>query len=354
MVFPGKIAIITSPANFSEDDFRSAAGLIAKYGEDKIIHRTWPDNFLHEPELMIATLAGLAADSEIKALIINQADAGTNAAVDRLKESRGDIFIVYCTTHEPVSEAVTFANLLITFNELGMGPAMVNQARKQGAKTFVHYSFPRHMTTVETLPRRLELIREECEKNGMLLLDITAADPEGEAGAEAARQFILEDVPRVVSKYGEDTAFVCTSCPLQVPLIKAVIKSHAIYPQPCCPSPFHGFPEALGLENAGLDLNYLISEACRIAEEKNMTDRLSTWSVSASMMFTNAGAEYAIKWIKDEVPKTGIDDEVLLDCINNYINEAVGEASNVYMHSYSENGISYENFKLILMSYLDF
>ena len=102
------------------------------------------------------------------------------------------------------------------------------------------------------------------------------------------------------------------------------------------------------------DLSYVISEASRIAEEKNMTDRLSTWPVSAPMMFVNAGAEYAIKWINGEVPKNSIDNAVLLNCMNDYITEVVGEASNVYMRSNSENGITYDNFKLLLMSYMDF
>jgi hypothetical protein len=160
----------------------------------------------------------------------------------------------------------------------------------------------------------------------------------------------------MVAKYGENTAFFSTNCTLQVTLIKAVVDNHAIYTQPCCPSPFHGFPEALGIDKIKslADLYYLINETSRIAAEKNMTDRLSTWPVSASMMFTNAGAEYAIKWIDDEVPAASIDSEVLLDCINAYIENAIGEESCVFLDSCSEGGVTYNNYKQVLMSYLDF
>jgi len=139
-------------------------------------------------------------------------------------------------------------------------------------------------------------------------------------------------------------------------LIKAVVDNHAIYPQPCCPSPLHGFPEALGIDKAKgrSDIYYLISEASRIAAEKNMTDRLSTWPISASMMFTNAGAEYAIKWINGEVSKTGIDNQVLMDCMNNYIEDVIGEESCVLLRPYSDGDIIYNNYKQVLMSYLDF
>jgi len=239
---------------------------------------------------------------------------------------------------------------------LGMGPALVKQAKKQGAKVFVHYSFPRHMSQL-IIANRCALIRQECLKDGILFVEVKAQDPAGDAGISGAQQFILEDVPRHVAKYGDDTAFFSTCCAHQMPLIKAVIDSHAIYPQPCCPSPFHGFPEALGIETENgstTDLNFVISEACRIAAEKNMTDRLSTWPVSSSMMFTNAGAEYAIRWIRGEVSSDEIDNMVLMDCMSSYITEVIGEASNVYMTSYSEAGKIYDNYKLVLMGYLDF
>ena len=353
--FPGKIAIVTGHMSINEDDFYSAEQLVEKYGNEKIIHVTWPEDFLAEQNKMIDTLSTLAKDREINVLIINQALPGTNAAVDKFKETRNDVFIIYCTVHESIAEAAARANLLLEINELDMAQAMVKQARKQGAKVFVHYSFPRHMSQ-PILSRCYNLIQEACAAEGIQFVNSTALDPAVETGVSGARQFILKDVPKLVAKYGEDTAFFCTNCALQAPLIKAVVDSHAIYPQPCCPSPSHGFPEALGIDADinHTNLNYIISEACRIAAEKNMTDRLSTWPVSASMMFTNAGAEYAIMWINGLAPKTGIDDLVLEDCMNAYVEEVVGEGIDIEMVSCTEKGVTYDHFKQILMGYLDF
>ena len=353
--FPGKIAVITSAVSINKDNYHSADRLLAKYGTEKIIHASWPVNFMAETGQIIDIVSGFAEDKDIRTIILNQAYPGSNTAVDKLKETRDDIFIVYCTNHDPTPEAVKRANLLFSTNEQGMGEAMVKQTKKQGAKVFVHYSFPRHTALGFVKIRRKKII-ETCAAEGIKFVDAVALDPAGDAGLVAAQQFILEDVPKLVAKYGEDTAFFSTNCTLQAPLVKAVVDCHAIYPQPCCPSPFHGFPEALGINvsESQDDLNYVLSEACRIAEEKNMTDRLSTWPVSAPLMFTNAGAEYAIKWIKGEVPKTEIDNKVLLECMHNYITEVIGEESNVYMTSNTEDGITYNNFKLLLMSYLDF
>ena len=353
--FPGKIVVITSDKFTSGDDFHSADPLIAKYGAGKIIHNSWASDASVRQKEMTDFISGLASDREFRVLIFNQAFPGTNAAVDKLKETRDDVFIIYCSVHDPTPEAACRASLMLRPNELGMGRAMVHQAKKQGAKVFVHYSFPRHISQPIISSRR-DIILDTCAAEGINYVDAKALDPTGEAGLDAARAFILDDVPKMTSKYGEDTAFFCTNCHLQEPLIKAVVNCHAIYPQPCCPSPYHGFPEALGIETSGgmNDLNYIISEACRIAEEKSMTDRLSTWPVSSSMMFTNAGAEYAIKWILGEVPETGIDAGVLADCMHDYIREVIGEESNVYMTPYSEKGVTYENYKMLLMSYLDF
>ena len=353
--FPGKIAVVTAHVSINEDDYYSAGNLIEKYGKEKIIHTMWPLDYMTDKGQVMRVVAELAADNDVKALIIVQAVSGTNAAIKKLKEIRDDVFIVYCEAHEANNEAAESANLILAVDDDGMGAAMVKQARKQGAKVFVHYSFPRHMS-IPRLKNRRDLIQQECVKGDVQFINTMVPDPAGEAGFGEAEKFILNDVKEIVTRYGDETAFFCTNCSLQAPLIKAVVENHAVFPQPCCPSPYHGFPKALGIEtnNGTLGLNLLIGEACRIVAEKNMTDRLSTWPVSAPMMFSNAGAEYAIKWINGEVPKTGIDSHVLAEAMNEYVEDVIGEASNVYISSYSDETRTYDNYKLVLMSYLDF
>ena len=353
--FPGKIAVVTNTVDQNEEEFRSAEQLVAKYG-NKIVHVTWPVNFMAEQEQMVTTVARLAADKDIKALIINQAVPGSNAAVDKLRETRKDVFIVYCQPQENPPDVSVRANLIMNMNELFQGEPIVKQAKTQGARVFVHYSFPRHMS-IPMLAIRRDQIRDECTNEGLQFVDATAPDPTSDAGITGAQQYILEDVPRMVARYGKNTAFFSTNCAMQIPLIKAVVDTGAIYPQPCCPSPYHGFPSALGIETSGgglADINWMIDETRKILTAKGMQGRLSTWPIPAAMTYTNAGAEYAIKWINGEVPKTGIDDKVLTECMSAYIKETVGEDIAVNMISYFEGNEIYDNFKLILMDYLTY
>jgi len=353
----GKIAIVTNDVSQNEEEFRSAEYLVAKYGADKVVHVTWPTNFMAEQEQMVTTVARLAADMEIKAVIVNQAVPGTNPAIDRLLETREDIFIVYCSPQENPPDVSRRANLILNTDDLARGPAIAKQAHAQGAKVMVHYSFPRHMSNVLLAGRR-DSIRAECEALGIQFVDATAPDPTGDAGVPGTQQFILEDVPRMVARYGEDTAFFATNCAMQIPLIRRVVDGRAIYPEPCCPSPTHGFPSALGIDAAGrgTDIPYMVTEITSAIAEQGMQGRLSTWPAPASMTWTVAGAEYAMKWIKGEVSKEGIDEAVLRQVISEYIMDITGADVGANISNFTDRatGTTYDNYKLVLMEHLIF
>ncbi len=346
----GKVAIVTNTVSQNEEEYRSAQEMVAKYG-DRVVHVTWPDNFMAEQEQMVSVVAKLAHDPNVKAVIINQAVPGTNAAVDKLLETRKDVFIVYCTPQENPPDVAARAQIIMMPDELAMGNTIPTQAKKLGAKVFVHYSFPRHMSQV-LLSSRREIMKKKCAELGLEFVDATAPDPTGDSGLPGAQQFILEDVPKMVAKYGKDTAFFSTNCAMQIPLIKSVVDTGAIYPQPCCPSPYHGFPTALGIESdlsKQDNIKHVIDETRRILKEKGMTGRLSTWPVPVAMMGTVAGTEYAFKVIDGEVPFDKLDVKVLEQCMSDYAKVAV--ETNPYV---DEAGKKYDNFLFVLMDFLTY
>jgi hypothetical protein len=308
---------------------------------------------MEHPEQMIQVLARIGADPDVKALVINQGVTGTLAAVENLLESRPDIFVALIVPQEDPADVAAAASLIVTPDDLSIGPAMIKQAQALGAKTFVHYSFPRHLS-VKLIAERLNLMRETCAELGMEFVDAECLDPLSEVGLEAAQRFILEDVPQMVERYGKDTAFFATNCGMQTPLIKSVVEQGAIYPQPCCPSPYHGFPTALGLVSEDYEDEMpppkeMIAETTKILAQNGMLGRVSNWPTPAATINTMAAAEYAIRWINKEVPQEGPPDQaVLAQCIQ----ETTGV--DITLREYNEADGNYPNYQYYLLDYITY
>ena len=301
--FDFKIGIMTGTVSQGEDEYRGAERMTRRYGADHIRHVTYPDNFMTEQEAMITQLLNLASDPQVKALVIAQGVPGSMAAMKRIGELRPDILFFLYEPHEDPHQLSEYADLSIIPDNLKRGETIVQIAHDMGAKTFVHYSFPRHMSQ-ELISRRVKIMEGKCRELGMEFVFSNAPDPTGDQGLPGAQKFILEDVPRVVEKYGQDTAFFSTNCGMQEPLIRAVADLHAIMPEQCCPSPTHGYPGALGIaisaEQAG-DMEAIRNAIHEKVVAAGTTGRMATWPVSTGMMGIEALTEIAIQAVQGKV-----------------------------------------------------
>jgi len=335
--FPGRIAIITNEISQNEEEFRSAEALVNRYGENKVIHRVWPQQFAQEGEMMISILQELAADPELRAVIINQAVINTNAAVDALLAVRDDVFIAYASAAEDPAEVAMRANLLLDQNNPMRGETIVNQAVAMGAETIAHISFPRHMG-VPLLAMRRDNMRDAAERAGINFVELVAPDPMGDGGVPATQLHINQDTPRQVEMLGQNTAFFATNCAMMVPLISQVMATGAMFIEPCCPSPYHGYPTAMGLEAfiptgefndndeeimRMVDLPELIELTRAAVAEADMTGRIAGWALPNSMAMTKMGFYYAVEWINGTVPQEHgvIDVDVLRRIVADYASE---------------------------------
>ena len=156
-----------------------------------------------------------------------------------------------------------------------------------------------------------------------------------------------------MERYGKDTAFYCTNCSMQEPLIREVYEQGAIYTLQCCPSPFHAFPAALNIDMAGheADVDFLIEQVRAKSTEMGMTGRVSTWGVPLSMLNIAGGVEYAIK-VLDGKTNGIVDDEAL----NQTMQECAKELwdSEVIITKYTENGVEVPNHYMIKSTFVDF
>ena len=303
-----KIGIVTGTVSQGEEEFRAAEQMIEKYG-DMIEHVTYPDKFAQEQETTISQIASLASDPAVKSIVIVQAVPGTAAAIDKVRETREDMLFVVGVPHEDPELIAERADIALELNQIQRGTDIIKSAKEMGAETFVHYSFPRHMS-YELLAARRDKFKEEAEANGIKFVEVDAPDPTSDAGVSGSQQFILEDVPRQVSEYGKDTAFFSTNCAMMEPIIKQSLEYGAIFPEQCCPSPYHAYPGALGLEipedKAG-DLDYLYGEIRTKVAEKGGEGRFGTWSRPANVAIIESGVEYSKDFIEGDIERLDVD-----------------------------------------------
>lgn len=298
-----KIGLVTDTVSQGEEEFRAGENMVKKYGKDVVKHVTFPDNFMQEQETTIAQIAGLADDPEVKAIIVLQAVPGTVPAFEKIRESRDDILLIAGLPQEDAEIVADRADIVINTDDVKRGETIINLAHEMGAKTFIHYSFPRHMS-IDLLAQRRDVMKKTAEGLGMEFVEVDAPDPTGDSGIPGAQQFILEDVPRQVEKYGKDTALFSTNCSMQEPLIKSVLATEAMYPEQCCPSPYHAYPGGLGIEipedKAG-DLDYILEQIEAKVKEAGMTGRMATWKVPSAMAMIEAAVDYGVAFGKGEV-----------------------------------------------------
>jgi hypothetical protein len=324
-----KIGIMTGTVSQNEEEFRSAQQLAKKYGA-RLKHVTYPDNFMQEQETVIAQLVGLASDPDVKVMVVGQAIPGSVAAARKIREQRPDILIGFIEPHEDPAIVNETADIAVQPDQLERGKTIIAEAADMGAKNFVHYSFPRHMSQ-ELLARRRDIMKQACAAKGMNFYFVTAPDPMAEGGLPATQQFVLEDVPREVKKYGAQTAFFSTNCGMQDPLIRSVLSSGGYVPEQCCPSPTHGYPTALGIgvppEKAG-DIAFINSENRRVIAEHNMSGHFGTWIAPESMVAIRAVTNLLVDAVDK---KADFKDQAT---VQKYLQDEAGAA--VKIHKYDE------------------
>lgn len=293
------IGIVTGTVSQSEDDLRGAEELIKEYGTVQdgglIQHVTYPDNFMEEAETTISVIAGLADDPKMKAVIVNQAVPGTTEAFRRIHEKRPDLLCIAGEAHEDPAVIESSADLVVQNDFVSRGYLIIHTAHELGAKTFVHISFPRHMS-YETLSRRAAIMRETCKDLGMQFIMETAPDPTSDVGVAGAQQYILENVPAWVEKYGKDSAFFCTNDAHTEPLLKQLLAYGGMFIEADLPSPLMGYPGALGLDLSAEAGNFpaILKKVEDAIVSKGGAGRFGTWAYSYGFTTTAGLGQHAI------------------------------------------------------------
>ncbi len=303
------IGIVTGSVSQSEDDRRGAEAFQAMYGEDRVTLAIYPDNFTEELETTIQTIVNLSDDPEMKAIIVNQAIPGTTEAFRQIKERRPDILCIAGESHEDLPEIGSAADLVTNNDFVARGYLIIRTAHELGCDTFVHISFPRHLS-YETMSRRVAIMKAACEEFGMSFVMESAPDPTTDVGVPGAQAYILEHVPEWIEKYGTNSAYFCTNDAHTEPLLKQLLEYGGYFIEADLPSPLMGYPGALGLdltEEAG-DFEKILAKVESAVVEKGGAGRFGTWAYSYGYTVSAGLAQHAMNVIDGKSELDNIDD----------------------------------------------
>jgi len=344
---PFHIGVVTGTVSQSEDDLRGAEALIKAYGDvakgGMIKHITYPDNFMSEMETTISQIVGLADDPQMKVIVVNQAIPGTTEAFRRVKEKRPDILLMAGEPHEDPNVIGSVAHIAVNADNVARGYLIIAAAKKMGANTFVHISFPRHMS-YELLSRRRAIMEAACKDLGLKFAFETAPDPTSDVGVAGAQQFILEKVPAWLNKYGKKTAFFCTNDAHTEPLLKQIAKLGGYFVEADLPSPLMGYPGALGIDLSKEQGNWpaILKKVEQAVVKAGGKARMGTWAFSYGYTTTAGLGEYG-KRIVEKKAKLGN----LKDLLASYEKYTPGAKWNANNYTDVGTGVKKKNYFLV-------
>jgi hypothetical protein len=295
---PYHIGVVTGTVSQSEDDLRGAEELIRRYGRVAdggiIQHVTYPDNFMDQQEVTISQIVTLADDPLMKAIVMNQAVPGAAEAYRRVRERRPDILLLAGEPHEDPLVIQAAADVAVNADFISRGYTIIWAAKELGADTFVHISFPRHMS-YESLGLRRQIFEEACKDLGLKFVFETAPDPTSDVGIAGAQQYILEATPKWIDSYGKNSVYFCTNDAHTEPLLRQLLTYGGMFVEADLPSPLMGYPGALGIDlsaEAG-DFPAILKKVEDAVIARGGAGKFGTWAFSYGFTVSAGLGEYA-------------------------------------------------------------
>ena len=302
------IGVVTGTVSQTEDEQRGAEAMIEKYGDadngGMIRHVNYPDNFMQEQDTTIQQIASLADDPLMKVIVVNTGVPGTTSAFKQVKAKNPDIICLAANIQEDPAMVEEVADLIVDPDNVNRGYLIPLAAQRMGAKTFVHVSFPRHMS-IELISLRRAIMEATCKQIGMRFVMETAPDPMSDVGIPGAQQFILEKMPVWIEKYGKDTAFFATNDAQTEPMLKKVGELGAIFVEQDLPSAILGYPGAFGIELRDVAGNWreILKRVESSVIQNGGNERMGTWAYSFGYTTTQALVEYGKQLVEGRIQK---------------------------------------------------
>jgi hypothetical protein len=337
------IAIVTPTLSASEDEFRAGEAMAKEY-PNVVTHLTLPENFEDEIETCISTIVSAADDPKMKAVIVASGQSGLIPAFQQIKEKNPEIITITAPIFDEPEMMSKYIDINLDTNWIKRGETIPTKAKQMGAKTFIHYSFPTHLSK-PLISARKDMMKKTSEALGMEWVEVVTPDPQTGDSVEAMQQFLREDIPRQIAKYGKDTNIFGSNCPMYDVILDEAMKEGFIVAEQCCPTPTQAYPTVLGLEIAEEDgtnfdkINEMISQ--KVAD-KGMTGRLSGWPIPVTIYMPEFAVYLAMEMIDN--PDFDAKDPAVL---NQLTKDKFG--IEVEYEKLNSNGKTYDNYFVMIM-----
>ena len=246
-------------------------------------------------------------------------------------------------------EISSVADIVIDVDNYMIGTIIAKQAYNMGASTIAHISFERHLG-MHNMNQRRTAMKETALELGLNWIDLEAPDPALE-GIAQTQIYIMENVPRWVDEFGQNTAFFATNCGMQEPLIRQIAQYGGLFPSQCCLSPYHGLPFTFNINREGRenDVEFLLNQLTTAIYEAGATGRISTWPVSFETLSVEVGVLYAFEYLEGRTINRN-DPEVLHRIINEVA--ATYDATATIRNKQKDDGTVIDNYYLILLDFI--
>lgn len=336
------ITVVTPSLSGSEDEYRAGELLVEAY-PDIVTHLSLPEEPETEIETSISTIVSAADDPLTKAVVVISGQSGLIPAFQQIKEINEDIITIAAPVYDDPAMMSEYIDLIIDTNWIERGVTIPTKAYEMGATTFIHYSFPTHLSK-ELISARKDMMQQTCEELGMEWVEVVTPDPQTGDGTEAMLQFLREDIPRQVETYGTDINIFGTNCPMYDVILDEAMDLGFFVAEQCCPTPTQSYPTVLGLEIEAEDsmnfelINEMISEA--VAEE-GMTGHLSGWPIPVTVYMPQMGAYIAMEMIENDFDPLVIEDVEALSV------EKFGVEAD--FSKLEDDGVTYDNYYVMIM-----
>jgi hypothetical protein len=292
---PYHIAVVTGDGAQTVDSILGAAETVRTHGAARfgglIRHVQYSEGALFDPSKTIDLLESLAGDPLLKAVVINQAVAGTAEGFRRIKSLRPDVWCLAGESHEDISDITASADLVISADFISRGYIIPYAAKALGADTLVHVSFKRHLD-IGSVAIRMKIMEEASKDLGLKFAQELVPDPA--AGLERAVGHVYEAFPGWLEKYGTKAAFYATNDAQSVPFIRQVAALGGYFVTADIPSTLLGYPDAfnLDLEPYLGDWASILGIIETAAEKAGGAGRLGVWPIPMGYAETKGLTEF--------------------------------------------------------------